>query len=157
ATGFELAVRMTKEPSADERATRLLNERLVPVYSPAYLRGIAGPGGRADLSRATLLHVTTVAEDWAAWLRSASLGAAPGTGLRFDEIHLAFGAAAAGLGVAIGGRPLVDPELESGLLVAADDRAIESATSYWLIGPGAAPERPAAAAFRRWLTDEMSR
>jgi hypothetical protein len=49
--------------------------------------------------------------------------------------------------VAIGRRPLVNPELRSGVLVQAGDRIVASATSYWLVGP-------AVSAFR--LIDEMS-
>jgi LysR family transcriptional regulator, glycine cleavage system transcriptional activator len=101
--------------------------------------------------------VTTVSEDWSTWLQAAGQGdAGLGPGMRFDKIHLALGAAVAGLGVAIGRRPLVDVELQNGALVQADDRVIESATAYWLIGSAAARERPAVTAFRRWLIDEMS-
>ena len=155
--GVDLAIRMDQDPSPKLSATRILTEHLVPVCSPSYLRSLIRREGRSALSRATLLHVTTVTEDWSTWLQAAGQGdAGLGPGMRFDKIHLALGAAVAGLGVAIGRRPLVDVELQNGALVQADDRVIESATAYWLIGSAAARERPAVTAFRRWLIDEMS-
>jgi LysR family transcriptional regulator, glycine cleavage system transcriptional activator len=155
---IDLSIRMDQHPDSTLAATRILGERLVPVCSPSYLKSLTNHKGRAQLSQATLLHVTTVTEDWSTWLKATRQSAIDlSSGLRFDEIHLAFGAAAAGLGVAIGRRPLVDSELQSGALVQADDVVIESATSYWLIGARADNERPAVAIFRRWLIDEMSR
>ena len=152
----DLAIRMDQGPSPKLSATRILAEHLVPVCSPSYLRSIRREG-RTAFSRATLVHVTTVSEDWSTWLQAAGQGAAGlGPGMRFDKIYLALGAAIAGLGVAIGRRPLVDAELSSGALVQAHDRVIGCATSYWLVGSGAARERPAVTAFRRWLIDEMA-
>jgi LysR family transcriptional regulator, glycine cleavage system transcriptional activator len=155
--GVDLAIRMDQGPNPKLSATRILAEHLVPVCSPSYLRSLIRREGRPAFSRATLLHVTTVTEDWSTWLQAAGQGAAGlGPGMRFDKIYLALGAAVAGLGVAIGRRPLVHAELSSGALVQADDRVIGCATSYWLVGSGAARERPAVTAFRRWLIDEMS-
>jgi LysR family transcriptional regulator, glycine cleavage system transcriptional activator len=153
---FDLAIRRDQQPAPTLAATPILRERLVPVCSPSYLRSLHK--GRAELSQATLLHVTTVREDWSTWLEATGQRTTDlSSGLRFDEIHLAFGAAAAGLGVAIGRRPLVDSELRSGALVQAHDTEIESATSYWLIGLSKGDERPAVAAFRQWLIASMSK
>lgn len=153
---IDLAIRMDQHPDPSLAATPLLKERLVPVCSPSYLRSLHK--GRAQLSQATLLHVTTVKEDWSIWLEATGQRTIDlSSGLRFDKINLAFGAAAAGLGVAMGRRPLVDSELRSGALVQAHDTEIESATSYWLIGLSKGDERPAVAAFRQWLIAAMSK
>jgi LysR family transcriptional regulator, glycine cleavage system transcriptional activator len=153
----DLAIRMAREPSPTLPATRILAERLVPVCSPSYLRSPASHKSEDRFLARTLLHVTTVAEDWSTWLQAAGQSTIdPRAGLRFDEIHLAFGAAAAGLGVAIGRRPLVDPELHSGVLVPADELVVASTTSYWLIGPSPGNDRPAVASFRQWLIAQMS-
>jgi LysR family glycine cleavage system transcriptional activator len=155
---IDLAIRMDQHSDSTLAATRILRERLVPVCSPSYLKSLTNHKGRAQLSQATFLHVTTVTEDWCTWLEATGQSAIhPRSGLRFDEIHLAFGAAAAGLGIAIGRRPLVDSELRSGALVQAHDTVIESATSYWLIGCNKDDERPAVAAFRQWLIAAMSK
>ncbi len=50
----------------------------------------------------------------------------PDDGLRVDTIQLAFEAASIGLGVALGRKPLVDRDLESGALVEAAFDTIDS-------------------------------
>jgi LysR family transcriptional regulator, glycine cleavage system transcriptional activator len=167
--GVDLAIRMGRGPWPGLASTLLVDERLVPVCAPAYRNALAlgadrGTGG-IDLARATLIHVTSVSEDWAAWAEAAGLGNEPGTGtgidlaggLRFDTVHLAFEAAAAGLGVAIGRRPLVDYDLMKGTLVEATGPVVESATAYWLVGAETTQGRPDIAAFKRWLVEETAR
>jgi hypothetical protein len=54
---------MDRQPNPALAATRIFAERLVPVCSPSYLRSLLNPKGQVALSRATLLHVTTVTEE----------------------------------------------------------------------------------------------
>lgn len=152
----DVGIRMARRPAPGLAPKRLLAEWLVPVCSPAYLDSHADSHGRVDFSRATLLHVGTVSEDWSSWFRAAGLHRPePNMGLQFDEIQLAFAAAAAGLGVAIGRRPLVDAELQARILVPAHDFAVASATSYWLVSSPEAEKRPAVAAFSTWILNRM--
>jgi len=136
---IDLAIRMARRPGAPLAPQRLLNEILVPVCSPSYLQSHFGSRGRIDLSRATLLHVSTVTEDWSKWLQAAGLGHVDlAAGLYFDEIQLAFGAAVAGLGVAMGRRPLVDAELRAGVLVQAHELTVASTTGGFRASKGKA-------------------
>lgn len=155
--GFDFAIRRSLGPVAGAAWERLFGERLVPVCSPACLAELRGADGEVDLSRATLIHVSTASEDWAYWLDEAGVaGVALEGGVRLDTIHLAFDAAAMGLGVAMGRRPFVDAELASGALVPAARASVPSRSSYWLVcGPGA-DERPDLLAFRQWLLDEAA-
>jgi len=101
--------------------------------------------------------VTDVAEDWGAWAALRGI-AAPDLerGLRFDSIHLAWEAAAQGLGVAMGRLPVVAGDLESGRLVAVLGPPVEARTAYWLLADPASLPRPEVAAFRTWLRDELA-
>lgn len=145
----DLAVRMARAPWPGLPSAKLFDEVLVPVCAPA----LAG----CDLAHATLLHVASVTEDWAAWAEGAGRAEiADGPGITFDTIHMAIDAAIAGLGVAIGRRPLVDEALAAGRLVAAG-RETPATTGYWLITGPAAGDRPEVAAFAGWLRAEVER
>jgi LysR family transcriptional regulator, glycine cleavage system transcriptional activator len=155
--GFDFAIRMSRATAAGAAWTRLFGERLVPVCSPAYRETLIDDAGNIDLSRATLIHVTAASEDWQAWLDRRGIdGIALGGGLRFDTIQLAFEAAVAGLGVALGRRPLVDRDLAAGALVELCPEAIVAETAYWLVSSEGADHRPDLLGFKRWLLGEAA-
>jgi len=152
----DVGIRMGRHPGTGLAPKHLLTEMLVPVCAPAYLQSHADSRGNIDLSRATLLHVSTITADWSQWLEAAGLAQPESTAaLHFDEIQLAFAAAVSGLGVAIGRRPLVDAELRAGSLVQAHNLTVASATSYWLVSSRKGGKRPAVSAFSTWLLSRM--
>jgi LysR family glycine cleavage system transcriptional activator len=155
ADGFDFALRMSQTPVAGAAWSKLFGEILVPVCSTATRHALVGADGQPDLRRATLIHVTPASEDWQAWLDHMGLeGVVDATrGLRFDTIQLAFEAASAGLGVALGRRPLVDRDLAAGTLVAAGPEW-PAHTAYWLVCSEGTDHRPALVAFKRWLLRE---
>ncbi|WNC93892.1 LysR substrate-binding domain-containing protein [Paraburkholderia sp. FT54] len=153
--GFDFAIRMSRAPVAGTAWTRLFGERFVPVCSPAYLANLRDGQGNLDLRRATLIHVNAASEDWQAWLDATGTeGMDTHDGLRVDTIQLAFEAAAMGLGVALGRRPLVNRDIESGALVEACPTTIASTTAYWLVSAENADRRPELFDFKRWLVSE---
>jgi len=153
--GFDFALRMSRAAAAGTAWARLFGETLVPVCSPGYRAALAGEDGRVDLRRATLIHVTPASEDWQAWLdRTGIEGIDAARGLRVDTIQLAFEAAAAGLGVALGRRPLVDRDLAAGTLVETGHEPVAAETAYWLVSSDGADHRPDLLAFKRWLLGE---
>jgi LysR family transcriptional regulator, glycine cleavage system transcriptional activator len=155
--GFDFGLRLSRGPVDGASWLRLFGERLVPVCSPGYRAMLAEAGGTPDLARATLVHVDTASQDWQAWIDGAGIdGLDLQGGLRFDTVQLAFDAAAAGLGVAIGRRPLVDRELEAGTLVEASATSIETQTAYWLCETPQAGTRADHAAFRSWLMEQAA-
>jgi len=155
--GFDFAIRMSRSPVAGSAWTRLFGEQLVPVCSPAYRDALIDASGAVDLSRASLIHVTSASEDWQAWLdRRRIEGIDASGGLRFDMIQLAFDAAVLGLGVALGRRPLVDRELEAGTLVEISADALVAETAYWLVSSDGANARPDLTSFKHWLLQEAS-
>ncbi|MFM0735376.1 LysR substrate-binding domain-containing protein [Paraburkholderia sediminicola] len=80
-------------------------------------------------------------------------------GLRVDTIQLAFEAASMDLGVALGRRPLVDRDLDSGTLVEACSQTIASSTAYWLVSAQnaeSAEHRPELFDFKQWLLSEAA-
>lgn len=153
--GFDFAIRLSRAPQGGQGWTRLLGQRLVPVCSRAYRAALADGKGRVDLRRAALIHVVTASEDWQAWLDACGIDDLDvNGGLRFDTMELAFDAAVAGFGVALGRKPFVDRELAAGTLVEAGGESIAAETAYWLVSSEASDRRPDLRGFKRWLIEE---
>ena len=154
--GMDLAIRMSAEARAAGTWIELLREELVPVCAPALLAKLGAGSLEELLARAPLIHVTTTAEDWAAWLRATGhAGLSVEGGIRVDRVQVALEAAAQGLGIALGRRPLVDADLDAGRLVMLPAPVVEGATRYWLVGGDETFERPEIRKFRKWLLEEI--
>lgn len=152
--GIDLAIRIGAGNWPGLEAVELLREKLVPICSPQ-LR--AKLGEHIDFSQAPLIHVTTISQDWPAWVEAAGLPPIDRKrGLNVDTLQIAFDAALRGLGIAIGRRPLIDAELDDGRLVTASDFTVDSATAYWLVGLPEAMQQPESLAFQKWLVDEIA-
>lgn len=151
--GADLGIRLGDGNWPGLTSERLLTESLVPVCAPALLQRL---GPMQSLCDAPLIHVTTMDQDWQAWSLAAGRGPVDcQRGLKVDNTQMAIEAAVEGLGIAIGRRPMVDPELEQGTLVRFDAQEIRSEKSYWLVAPAEALARPEIQAFRKWLLDEV--
>lgn len=146
--GADIAIRIGKGGWSGLAAEELLRETLMPVCAPKHLAEFAGK----ELEDLPLIHVTSVSEDWRRWA-AASGRKLPlaHQGLRFDTLQMAFDAAARGLGVAIGRRPLVDAELEAGRLATLWMPEIPCESAHWLVSVEKKANEPAVEAFRTWI------
>ncbi|SMH62647.1 transcriptional regulator GcvA [Azospirillum agricola] len=152
--GIDLAIRMGGGPWPDLDALHLVTESLAPVCAPELASRVRTI---ADLMSAPLLHVTSVRDDWACWAAARGSGDLDlRGGLRFDTIQYALNAAAQGLGIALGRRPLVDPDLEAGTLVEVLGPPVPAATAYWLVCAPASLARPEVRIFRDWIRGELA-
>jgi LysR family glycine cleavage system transcriptional activator len=152
--GIDLAIRMGTGPWPDLDAVHLVTESLVPVCAPSLAASIRDAG---DLAGATLLHVTQVSQEWEYWAHARGItGLDTASGLRFDTVQYALNAAAEGLGIALGRRPLTDPDLASGTLVEVLGPAVPASSSYWLVCAPESLARPDVRAFRDWIRAELA-
>lgn len=137
-------------------ATRLFQEQVVAVCSPAFREAHPEIVEPADLRAAPLLHVQPTEPErwlgWNGWFAAHGL-AAPSDeqGSTFNSYALVMHAALTHQGVALGWLPLIDELLSSGQLVTLFDGPVTTSRGYFLVCPQARPEAPAAPAFRRWL------
>lgn len=152
----DLVIRMAARRQPAGVWFRLMRERLVPVLAPALWQRLGHMPVADILRQLALIHVTTARRDWQAFddLIPPRPGR-PSGDFRFDTIQMALQAAAQGLGIAVGRRPLVDRELAEGRLVALPVAERDAGTAYWLVGLPVTFERPGIKAFRRWLLDEI--
>lgn len=133
--------RSTKRFTTFSRANGLVG----PVCSPALAKK-----SRQSLLQQTKIHAATRPGAWDQWNVSTSRRPVPGPSVTFEHFFLSIQAAVAGLGVAIGPRPLVIDDLDSGRLVAPFGFA-PSGYGYYLLSQHAFEQDKRAKAFLRWL------
>ncbi|MGD9744373.1 MAG: LysR substrate-binding domain-containing protein [Dongiaceae bacterium] len=139
-------------------AERLTWDSLFPVASPRANRAGGALAAPADLERHRLLHVLGFRDGWAQWHAAAGFARGPAMqpGDEFDTAILAYAAAEAGAGVALGRTCLVAGHLKSARLVSPFGPALETEEAYYLVHPARLALKPAAEAFRDWVLAEAS-
>jgi LysR family transcriptional regulator, glycine cleavage system transcriptional activator len=155
--GIDAAIRLAPPARATPSWTRLLDESLVPVCSPALRKKYAGLSGLELIARADLIHMTSISGDWAEWFRLVDTPPPPNAraGLRVDTVNMALEAAHRGHGIAVGRTPLFEAEIESGQLVCLFDKSVPSGWSYWLVTMDTDFQSQDVKNFRQWLLDEV--
>ena len=154
---FDIAIRYTATKKPGANWTLLAMETLFPVCGPDLKKKFGGGSDSGLLSRAPLIHVSSVAVDWHQWFRSSGLDvpASIDGGLSVDTIQMGFDAAMRGLGVVLGRSPLVDGDIESGRLVRLASQPIPSGSGFWLVTSETEFQKPEVKLFRRWLLSEL--
>jgi LysR family glycine cleavage system transcriptional activator len=138
-------------------AERLLSEELYPVCAPALRTGPDAILVAQDLARHRLIQVLLFPDDWRRWLRVAGvIGVDPERGPRFDTTALALEAAAAGMGVALARRNVVQEFVRSGRLVVPFEIEVPAEVAYYLVHPPEGGGKPKVRAFRAWILDEIA-
>jgi LysR family transcriptional regulator, glycine cleavage system transcriptional activator len=129
----------------------LLSERRLPICKPSLLADLPLTDV-ADLSRHTLLHVTSMPRLWQDWLNEAGhQDLVPAGSLTFDHFYLTIQAALDGLGVAMGPTALVADDLAAGRLVMPFPEVSLPARSYFAYLPNSQDLNPSSLRFCDWL------
>ncbi|MBI2313673.1 MAG: transcriptional regulator GcvA [Betaproteobacteria bacterium] len=142
------------------RVDKVFAVSYIPVCSPRLSAGEPPLRQPEDLRNHTLLHDDTLPDlaerpSWDQWLKAAGVPDVDvSRGPHFNSSVLALEAAVDGLGVALGMRPLVAPDIAAGRLVAPFDISVPSGFAYYLVCAEAVADRPRVAAFRDWLLEE---
>ncbi|MBC6441068.1 MAG: transcriptional regulator GcvA [Rhodospirillales bacterium] len=135
---------------------KLFEDRFIAVCSPELLTRDPPLKSPEDLRHHTLLHEAND-EDWRYWLSALHVKGIDGSrGLFFDSSDLALEAAAAGLGIALGSRIIMQDDLDDGRLVMPFGDLTDENLSHWLVYPKGSARKPKVAAFRGWLLDEAA-
>lgn len=153
--GVHAAIQMGSMERPGVTIHRLVRDVRVPICAPALLAGgaLREP---ADLARQTLLQQTTRPRAWVQWLQAHGVAGVNGLrGAQYQHHAMVAEAAAAGLGVALMPRFLVEPELATGRLVVPFDLPLDDGQSYSLAYPDDIATLPVLRAFRDWLLGEV--
>jgi len=140
------------------RADRLFSIAMALVASPELVKGEPPLRDPADLARHVLLHddamdLVAGGNAWQKWLEAAGVAdrVDGSRGPHFSSNILSLEAASQKLGVALALRPLVDADIASGRLVEPFGIEVKPLSAYYLVCPEVIADRPAVAAFRKWL------
>ena len=138
-------------------ADKLFEDRYIAVCSSDLLTGKHPLKRPEDLRHHTLLHDEDE-EDWHYWLAALHVeGVNSASGLTFDSSELVLEAAAAGLGVALGSRIIVQDDLDDGRLVMPFGDLTDENLSHWLVYPRGSARKPKVRVFREWLLGEAEK
>jgi LysR family glycine cleavage system transcriptional activator len=140
------------------RADRLFGVTIAAVAHPELVKG----SSPSELAKHTLLHddameIVAGGDAWRKWLEAAGVAEEvdASRGPRFSTNILSLEAASQKLGVALALRPLVDADIASGRLIAPFEAVVKPQSAYYLVCPEVIAERPAVAAFRKWLLAQV--
>jgi LysR family glycine cleavage system transcriptional activator len=160
ASGVEIHLGSGQYPGY--RADRLFGVTMTAVANPDLVKGDPPIKEPADLAHHTLLHddameLVAGGNAWRRWLENAGAGERVDAshGPRFSSNILSLEAASQKLGVALALKPLVDSDLKSGRLCAPFESEWKPQSAYYLVCPEVIADRPAVAAFRVWLLEQV--
>jgi LysR family transcriptional regulator, glycine cleavage system transcriptional activator len=131
------------------RATYIVGREIVPICPPALARRLRTP---ADLLQHPLLHHATYPGNWSLWWdRHGDGSRLPKLGAGFDLAVGMIEAVAAGMGIAVVQRCLIERELADGRVHQPFDLQASTGRGYHLCVPRAGAGTPALEAFEAWL------
>ena len=157
--GVDLAVRYGLGGYSGLFECRLFSERYFPVCAPYLVQGDRPLAEPADLTRFTLLHDAFGPRVgwpmWRDWLGAAGVldRVDPESGTHYSMALLAYQAAVARHGVALGTTVLTMDMLATGSLVKPFGLELPSDYGYHIVCPPERRERPQVAAFIDWLLE----
>ena len=141
--GIDLSVRCGRGRIPGRVSVQLFEEQIFPIASPELAKEI-GRGDPARLLKYPLINDSD-ASGWRAWLAAQDIDYRPRPqDRRFEDYNLVLDAAAHGLGIALARPPLTVDQLQSGRIVAVDERVALNPVSYWMDRPVGRPRAAAA-------------
>ena len=150
---LDAAVRYGDGVWPGSNAEYLAGREVVAVCHPHLIP--SNPLAPADLLKYPLLHHTTAPYAWSEWFAQVGeRNRRAWEGSHFDQYSVIAEAAAAGFGVALIPRCLIEQELREGRLVVAVDVPVLASQGYYLCYPENRIDLPPLQALRRWLTHQ---
>ncbi len=153
----DVLIQYGKEPADGFRVEPFMASGRVPVCNPSILKDAPTIRTPGDLLKLTLLR-DLVGDDWSAWFACAKAKMpANMDGPLFEHCELTLRAAEEGQGVALGYTALIGRALADGRLTRLFELETAPKVIYSLTCPEAWVNHPRIAAFRNWITEEVSR
>ncbi|NOJ45356.1 LysR family transcriptional regulator [Bradyrhizobium archetypum] len=140
--------RHVEDPSSG--GTLVMNEVMLPVCSPGYMRQAEPADGN------TIIRLVDTPDDWAAdYPHFLTKRRGPSKVLSFTDYAVVVQAALLGQGIALGWLTVVSHWLLTGALVPASDALTTTRRICEFLSPRNRPMRPVAAEIRDWIIEQM--
>ncbi len=163
AQGIDIGVRYGRGSWPGLAAEKLMEERLFPVCSPAWLARHGALGSPRELAGKPLIHDRSVDTDagfasWEAWLAHAgAAGVQARRGMQVNNSAAVLQAAIDGHGIALARSVMACDDVAAGRLVPLfPEIAYPSALAYYVVYRAEAATLPRLVAFRDWLMREAA-
>lgn len=153
----DLAIVFGEGKWPDAEATRLLEDVIEPVCSPAFLEASQGGAHLLEtLGTKRLLVSKYRKSDWPTWLAHVGMGDIfdKTEHMVFSSSILTWQAAMDGLGVAIGQQHMLDADIESRRLVRPFAKPLLSGKGHYIVTPSVQRYSSKIACFKDWLMHE---
>lgn len=152
----DIAIRYTADPVYPGlKCELLLEEEVFPVCSKKIYESYDGNLTPASLLNANLCHEDFTTEDWHDWFAAAGVQVKPKLrGTRFSHMVTMLEAVENHQGFALGRTPLVQDDINRGLLVAPFDIRLKGHMSYYLVYPSSTESDQKLQIIRQWLFAE---
>ncbi len=151
----DIAIRYGRGEWKGCTATKMLDEWVFPVCSPAFNKGRL-PTSIANLKRYRILRDDCPTE-WNAWAKQVGIDADDFVHAAcYSDSNLMLGAATAGQGIAIGRSALVSADLAAGSLLRLFDVIAPAPLSYYVVTAANRAKPAHLQAFEQWLLKEAA-
>lgn len=158
----DIGIRFGVTDHGDLLSSQLFEEEMCALCSPAYAAGPPERKTLQDLEQARLLRWDLSDFQWAAntrswnywttWLRTVGAEeVTPGAGVNFNDYNLAVQAAVAGQGFVLGSMPVLQQQMEAGLLVDPFGISAKPGFGYDVVTTKEAMERDDVQLFVNWI------
>lgn len=154
----DIAIRYTSDPIYPGlKCELLLEEEVFPVCSKQVYDSYHGKLTPKSLLNANLCHEDFTTEDWHDWFDAVQIQAKPKLrGTRFSHMVTMLEAVENHQGFALGRTPLVQDDINRGLLVEPFNQRIKGNMSYYLVYPISTESDQKLQIIRQWLFAEAA-
>jgi len=151
----DLCIRVFKGRPAGRQVSKLLDQRIFPVCSPAVAEKINKP---MDIRKIPVIRDSLSRFGWELWLEKLGLAESDLTdGPSFSDAALCLDAAIAGQGIFLAWETLANDAIARGQVVAPFEGRIATGTSYWLLEKDHSAKARGVAKFADWLRSELGK
>ncbi|MEG0555094.1 MAG: LysR substrate-binding domain-containing protein [Comamonas sp.] len=150
-------IRVGSRWPADIHADYVIGRDLVPICHPRELQGPQPIQTAQDLLARPLLFHTNYPGNWACWMQAQGItGPCPPPAADFETVALLTQAVAAGMGVAMVQRCLVEEDLSSGRVALALNAPVHIERGYFLCRPAGRSPSTTLEQFRQWVLEQAA-
>ena len=153
---IDCAIRLGSGDWPNATSTKLIDNVIVPVCSPQYLKGKKMKTPK-DLLACNLLHIKRRPNDWNLWFSGIGLSVdSIPQGMMCENSEIAYSAAKEGLGIAMAQYFLVRDDIELGKLVRPVMQSHDCGdNTYYLVMPSNTQQNIHSRKFKEWILTEI--